>query len=52
MGLAQNCMVDRGPPGVFFILIKAGATFQVAWEIPWTEESEGLQSVGLPKSRT
>ena len=24
----------------------------LAWEIPWTEESGGLQSVSSPKSRT
>ena len=24
----------------------------LAWEIPWTEESGGLQSTGLQKSRT
>ena len=24
----------------------------LAWEIPWTEESGGLQSVGSQKSRT
>ena len=24
----------------------------VAWEIPWTEESGGLQSMGSPKSQT
>ena len=24
----------------------------LAWEIPWTEESGGLQSVGLQKSQT
>ena len=24
----------------------------LAWEIPWTEESGGLQSIGLPKSWT
>ena len=24
----------------------------VAWEIPWTEEPGGLQSVGFSKSRT
>ena len=23
----------------------------LAWEIPWTEEPEGLQSMGLQKSR-
>ena len=23
-----------------------------AWEIPWTEELDGLQSMGLQKSRT
>ena len=23
-----------------------------AWEIPWTEEPEGLQSIGLQKSQT
>ena len=24
----------------------------IAWKIPWTEESSGLQSVGVTKSRT
>ena len=24
----------------------------LAWEIPWTEESGGLQSTGVAKSRT
>ena len=24
----------------------------LAWEIPWTEEPEGLQSIGLQKSQT
>ena len=24
----------------------------LAWEIPWTEEPGGLQSLGLPKSQT
>ena len=24
----------------------------LAWEIPWTEEPDGLQSMGLQKSRT
>ena len=24
----------------------------IAWEMPWTEEPAGLQSVGLQKSRT
>ena len=24
----------------------------LAWEIPWTEESDGLQSMGLQKSGT
>ena len=24
----------------------------VAWEIPWTEQPGGLQSMGLPKSQT
>ena len=24
----------------------------LAWEIPWTEESDGLQSMGSQKSRT
>ena len=24
----------------------------LAWEIPWTEVSGGLESTGLPKSRT
>ena len=24
----------------------------LAWEMPWTEESGGLQSMGLQKSRT
>ena len=24
----------------------------LAWEIPWTEEPGGLQSMGLPKSQT
>ena len=24
----------------------------LAWEIPWTEEPEGLQSMGLQKSQT
>ena len=24
----------------------------LAWEIPWTEESDGLQSWGLQKSKT
>ena len=24
----------------------------LAWEIPWTEEPGGLQSVGSPKSQT
>ena len=24
----------------------------LAWKIPWTEEPGGLQSMGVPKSRT
>ena len=24
----------------------------LAWEVPWTEEPDGLQSMGLPKSQT
>ena len=24
----------------------------LAWRIPWTEETGGLQSMGVPKSRT
>ena len=26
--------------------------FVLAWEIPWTEEPGGLQSMGVAKSRT
>ena len=28
------------------------ATSILAWRIPWTEEPDGLQSMGLQKSRT
>ena len=27
-------------------------SYILAWEIPWTEEPGGLQSMGSPKSRT
>ena len=36
------------------LLEKEMATYSniLAWEIPWTEESDGLQSMGSQKSRT
>ena len=32
--------------------VKATHSSIPAWEIPWTEEPGGLQSMGLPKSQT
>ena len=41
-------------PGLEDLLEEGMATYCsiLAWEIPWTEEPGGVQSVGLQKSRT
>ena len=41
-------------PGQEDPLVKGMATYSsiLAWEIPWTEDPAGLQSMGLQKSQT
>ena len=52
--MAKNPPANAGDMGLITGLRRSRATHSsiLAWEIPWTEEPGGLESMGLQKSRT
>ena len=52
--MAKNPPANAGDMGLITGSRRSRATHSsiLAWEIPWTEEPGGLESMGLQKSRT